>query len=298
MASAVATVASADAFTLAEGPLWDATRERVLWVDIPNGHVLEGRLRGDAIDLVAQTSFDTMVGAVVVADDGRLLVAAQEKLIVVRPTGERGSGPRIVAAGIASRTNDGATDPQGRFLIGTLALDDRVNQEVLVRVEDDGRVTTIDDDLGLSNGLAWSPDGSLLYSIDTKANAVWVRTYEPHAIGKRRQHLVIDGGHPDGMCMDTDGCLWIAIWGGGEVRRYAPDGRALAVVRVPAPHTSSVAFVGPARDLLLITTAQKDLTPDQLEQYPDSGHLFTARVDAIGVPTTPWSASWSPLATT
>ena len=89
--------------------------------------------------------------------------------------------------------------------------------------------------------------------------------------------------------MDTEGNLWVAIWGAGEVRRYAPDGTVLSTVHVDAPHSSSVAFVGERLDTLLVTTARKDLAAEQLERHPDSGRLFLARVDAVGVPTTPWS---------
>ena len=89
--------------------------------------------------------------------------------------------------------------------------------------------------------------------------------------------------------MDTDGNLWVAIWGGGEVRCYAPGGEILATVGVAAPHTSSAAFVGESLDTLLISTARKDLSPEQLEEFPDSGRLFTARVAATGLPTVPWA---------
>lgn len=290
-----AHAASTDTFILGEGPVWDAAHNRVLWVDVNRGEVLEGLLADDTVELTARHPFDGMVGAVVPSADGRLLVAGQEELVVVSPSGRRTRGPRIVRAGVRSRANDGATDPAGRFVIGTLALDDREGHESLLRVEDDGRLTVIDDNLSLSNGITWSADGSLLYTVDTIPQVVWVRDYNVHtgAIGARREHLRVMDGFPDGMCMDTAGNLWIAIWGAGEVRRYAPDGTILDTVRVPAPHTSSAAFVGPDRDLLLITTAQKDLTRVQLDEYPDSGRLFTARVDAVGLPTTAWSGSWT-----
>ena len=297
--------------------MWDAARERVLWVDIEGGAVLEGVLDGEVVEVVARHDLDGTVGAVVPSRDGRLLVAGQEELVVLDPAGgrtpgprtpgprmlaagTRSPGPRIVAAGTHSRTNDGAVDPAGRFLIGTLALEHLEHlehRERLVRVEDDGALTVLDEDLGLSNGLAWSPDGSRLYSVDTTARVVWVRDYDAvtGAVGRRHEHLRFGDPHPDGICMDADGALWVALWGTGQVRRYADDGELLATVEVDAPHTSSVAFVGPDLDVLLITTARTGLTPEQLAAHPDSGRLFTARVDAVGVPTTPWSGSWAPL---
>ena len=290
---------SVESYRLAEGPVWDAAAGRIIWVDILAGLVLEGRLTDGVLAESARHSFDGMVGAAVPAVDGSLLVAAQERLVILAPDGSRQDGPRVVEAGVRSRTNDGATDPSGRFLIGTLALDDRFGAERLLRIEHDGEVTVIDDDLALSNGLAWSPDGSKLYSVDTGRNVIWERDYSPgrKAPGARSRYLTVESGHPDGTCMDADGNMWVAIWGGGEVRCHAPGGEIIATVRVPAPHTSSVAFVGEFLDTLLITSARKDLSPEQLEAFPDSGRLFTAAVGAAGLPTVPWaglSASRAP----
>jgi sugar lactone lactonase YvrE len=95
-------------------------------------------------------------------------------------------------------------------------------------------------------------------------------------------------GSPDGMCVDSAGNLWVAVWGGCEVRCYSPTGQQIAVVEVAAPNVTSVAFVGPDLDILLITTASEQLTPTQLAQYPDSGRLFTCRVGVAGTPVTAW----------
>ena len=97
---------------------------------------------------------------------------------------------------------------------------------------------------------------------------------------------------PDGLCVDSRGYLWVAIWGAGEVRSFSPDGDLVAVVKVAAPHTSSVAFVGDSLDTLLITTASRDLDDAQRRRYPDAGRLFLAHVGATGTPVSPWSESW------
>jgi sugar lactone lactonase YvrE len=289
-----AKAASSEKFVLGEGPLWDAPRNRVFWVDIDRGDVCEGYLAGDAVEVSKRHSFEGTVSAVVVAEDGRLLVAGQTELTVISLSGERTKWHRIVPQGTQSRINDGAVDPQGRFLIGTLALDERAGEERLLRVETDGRLTCIDSDLGCSNGLAWSRDGSRFYSIDTLPGIIWVRDYDSVTgeIGARRELLRIVDGLPDGLCIDTNDNLWIAIWGAGEVRSYSSAGKHLDTVKVSARCTSSVAFVGADLDLLLITTAQAPLTNGQPEVFPDSGRIFTARVNAVGIPTTPWSPAW------
>jgi len=109
--------------------------------------------------------------------------------------------------------------------------------------------------------------------------------------GPRRDLFRVEDGVPDGLCVDAEGCLWIAIWGAGEVRRFTPDGRLVAVLAVPAPLTTSAAFVGPALDLLLVTTATRDMTPDQRAAWPDAGRLFLARPGVSGAPVAPW-AGW------
>jgi sugar lactone lactonase YvrE len=288
-----ATVASERAYGLAEGPLWDAERERLLWVDINAGHVHSGSLEEDVIRPGGQLSLDETVGAVACSADGQLLVAGQRDLYRVGRDSRREVLAKIVPAGQHSRLNDGACDPAGRFLIGSLALDARERQECLYQIGRDATVTILDDDLTLSNGLAWSPDGSVLYSVDTTPGIVWARPYDAAtgSQGPRAAILRLGDGSPDGLCVDTDGNLWVAIWGAGEVRCYTSAGERLATVTVPAPHTSSAAFVGSARDTLLITTARDQLSSAQLDEFPLSGHLFIAHVGAAGVPTTPWSAS-------
>ncbi|MEU9357708.1 SMP-30/gluconolactonase/LRE family protein [Streptomyces sp. NPDC047973] len=283
--------ASVEAFQLAEGPVWDTVRQRLLWVDILAGYVLEGSVDDTTgrITVTRRHSFDSMVGAVAVSDDGTLLVAAQEHLVVLGIDGTRRAGPRIVPPGVRRRLNDGSTDPSGRFLVGTLSLDGPSQQETLVRLEPDGRLTVLDTDLSLSNGLAWSTDGHTLYSVDTLQHTVCVRDYT-HDDAERRVHLRIEDGHPDGIALDAEEHLWVAVWGAGEIRRYSPTGALTSRLAVPAPHTSSVAFAGSDLRTLVITTASVDLTDAQRGQYPDSGRLFTARVDVPGAPVPSWSA--------
>jgi sugar lactone lactonase YvrE len=284
-----ARVASAGGYGLGEGPLWDPWRRRVRWVDIDAGTVHEGRLDGDRVELTGSHHVDRTVGAVVCSVSGDLLVAGAQRLITVTADGPR-PGP-VIAVEASRRLNDGACDPAGNFLVGTLALDGARGGEVLVRVERDQTVTVLDDDLTLSNGLAWSLDGAWLYSVDSVPGIIWIRSYDADSgsVGPRREWLRVTDGLPDGMCADAEGHLWVAIWGAGQVRRYTPEGRLAGIVDLPAPHTTSVAFVGEELDRLLITTATAELSADQLAAYPDSGRLFLARVAVGGRPTPPWS---------
>lgn len=272
------------AHTLGEGPVWDADRGRLLWVDIQAGAVHAGTLDDGAVVVTDRWVVDETVGAVVPAADGRLLVAGRTHLHVLRPDGVLVSGPRVVPGG--RRLNDGACDPAGRFLVGSLALDDDVPQgtERLVRLERDGTLTVLDDDLVLSNGLAWSPDGTRLYSVDSGPGRVHVRDYDAAtgATGARSTLLEVDGT-PDGLTTDADGNLWVAVYGAGQVRCLTPEGTLLHTVEVDAPATTSVAFAGPDLDVLVITTAREGLGEDDLAAHPESGRLFLADVRPLGV---------------
>jgi sugar lactone lactonase YvrE len=286
-----AKAASTDVFGLGEGPLWDPPRRRLLWVDVNAGTVHAGELSGSQVVRRQSWQLDRTVGAVVSSAAGDLLVAGARALITVTAAGSV-TGPAIMPEP-TRRLNDGGCDPAGNFLVGTLALDGARGHEILVRIERDETVTVVDDDLTLSNGLAWSADGTLLYSVDSVPGTVWIRSYDAAtgATGPRREWLRVTDGLPDGICLDAEGYLWLAIWGAGQVRRYAPDGQLAGIVDVPAPHTSSVAFVGEGLDRLLITTAAVDLAAEQLAAFPDSGRLFLADVGVTGLPVTPWSGA-------
>jgi sugar lactone lactonase YvrE len=286
--------ATESAYVLAEGPVWDAAWQRLLWVDVVAGTVFTGSLEAGSVVETSALTVDETVGAVVPAPSGELLVAGRRDLHLVDVNGHSRRLIEVIPADKQSRLNDGACDPAGRFLVGSMALDGRPGQDCLYRWDAAG-MTTLDDDLTLSNGLAWSPDGTTLYSIDTTPGIVWQRSYDPVTgdVGSRSELLRITDGSPDGMCLDADGRLWIAVWGAGEVRCFRPDGEQVAVVQVAAPHTSSVAFVGPELRLLLITTARNELSDEQLANAPDSGRLFLADVGVAGLPV----PGWTPLAT-
>ncbi len=284
-------VASDEAFCLAEGPLWDPAAGLVRWVDISAGSVLAGQLdeRG-RIRITDRFAAPDTAGAIALATTGEMVIAGKHRLYYRDLSGTLTAGPRI-ASGAHRRLNDGKPDPAGRLVVGTLTELGGSQDEFLVRVEPDGEITVIDDDLTLSNGLAWSPDGTLLYSIDTMSQRIFVRDYDAQtgAVGPRGVFATIGDGFPDGLTIDDAGCVWIAIWGGSRVIRLDPAGRPLGELPLPVPHVSSVAFVGPALDTLLITTAYQGLSREQRDAAPLSGHLFTARVGATGVPPLPWA---------
>ncbi|WP_028048166.1 SMP-30/gluconolactonase/LRE family protein [Cellulomonas sp. URHD0024] len=281
-------------YVLAEGPVWSAESRALIWVDVERGEVFEGAIAGDEVVERRRLTFDGTVGAAVPGPDGSLLVAAHDRLVVVESDGTRTAGP-LVVDDPASRTNDGACDPGGRFLVGTMRYDEVGGGDRLLRIEDDGATLTLDTDLSISNGIAWSPDGSAMYNADTMRGTIWTRRYDAATgtVGERRELVTIDG-YPDGICVDAGGNIWVAMWGAGEVHSYSPAGARRDTVRLPAPHVSSVAFAGSALDRLVITTASRDLDDIGRAQFPHAGRIFLADVGVAGAPTHRWSGSWSP----
>ncbi|ETK30613.1 SMP-30/gluconolactonase/LRE family protein [Microbispora sp. ATCC PTA-5024] len=268
----IAESLSTERYELAEGPVWDPLAERLLWVDIPTGRVLEGRWRDGGLRVERTHTLPGTVGAAVPGADGSIAVAARHGFAVIGP--EVTMGPRVLPEGAASRFNDGKCDPAGRFLAGSMALDDRTGGERLYRLEPDGTAVVVAGGLTLSNGLGWSPDGGTMYHVDSVPGVVWARPYdvETGRVGPGRVLTTVTGGLPDGLAVDAGGDLWLAVHGAGEVRRISPAGRPLGTVRVPAPKPTSVAFAGTT---LVVTTA--------------GDGLFAVEAGIGGVPATPWA---------
>lgn len=274
---------------LGEGPTWDPARGVARWVDIDLGHLWQATVDASGVGPIERVlACEPTLGAAVHAEDGGLLLARTRHLEHHDAAGLTVDTVPLVPEGVASRLNDGACDPAGRYLVGSLAQDGRSGQERLWRIEHDGAVTVVDDDLTLSNGLGWSPDGSLLYTVDSVPGTVWVRDYDPDtgATGRRRSLLEIRDGIPDGLTVDAEGNLWLALWGRAEVHCYTPRGRLVCVVQTGAPLTTSCAFVGPDLDLLLITTAGK--ADDGVRQTERGGAVLAVRPGVIGRATTAW----------
>lgn len=286
-------IATDTALHLAEGPLWDPLRGELLWVDILAGAVFRGRLESDGtISTEERVQFPGTAGAVAVSAAGDWVVAGTDRLLFRGADGSIRQGPQLVE-GAERRFNDGKPDPAGRFVVGTKGP---TNHEQLLRIDADGRVDVLDDDLMLSNGLAWTRDGRRMYSIDTPTRRIHVRDYDPvtGASGPRSVFLELVDGFPDGMTTDTEDHLWVAIWGGGCVIRIAPTGEIVGRIEVPAPHTSCPVFAGPDLDTLVITTAREDLAPEQLAEHPLSGRLFTVRTGHRGNPPSFWAGYAGP----
>jgi len=281
---------------LAEGPRWDDETATVSWVDIAQGHVFTGTYAVDRVTAVGRTDFRDTVGAAVPASNGGHLVAAHDRCVLVSPDGTRRSSEPLLDRSAQLRLNDAAVDPAGRLLVGSVALDHRDGSAALFRLESDGTHTVLRDGLNLANGIAWSPDGATLYLVDSVPGVVWSAAYDVDSgeASGWTPLLTEFGGLPDGVSVDSEGRLWVAVWNGSEVACFAPTGERIHTVDLPVPHVTAVAFVGPRRDRLLITSARDELDAEARARYPLSGRLFLADVGAFGLPTRRWSVTDGP----
>jgi sugar lactone lactonase YvrE len=202
--------------------------------------------------------------------------------------GDLGPWLARVEAGVdGNRMNDGKCAPDGSFWAGTMSRDNTPGAGSLYRLDPDTGVHTVLSGLTISNGLGWAPDGDLLYFIDTVTQGVDIVRPEPDGGWQRRDFVRIprEAGVPDGLCVDADGNIWVAMCFGGRVLCYRPDGEHIATVEVPAELTTSVCFGGADLDLLYITTGRVGLSAEQLAAQPHAGSVFVCEPGVPGTPT-------------
>ncbi len=271
---------------LAEGPVWDPATSRLLFVNIMAGEVHEFDPSTGA-DRVLQVG--EPVGVVSPTADGHLIAGLQSGFARIdRRTGTVTKLAAVEADRPDNRMNDGACDSRGRFWAGTLNMRHQREAAALYRLDPDGRVTRVLEHVTNSNGLDWSPDDTRMYYVDTGTGRVDVFAFDAMGgqLSGRRPFVTIPDadGHPDGLIVDAEGGVWVALWGGGVVNRYRPDGALDRQVRVPVSHPTKCAFGGPDLSDLFITTAWQGFTAEQRAAHPHAGGIFHCRPGVTGHP--------------
>jgi sugar lactone lactonase YvrE len=275
---------------LGEGPIWDAARGCLLFVDIMEGdvHAFDPATGVDAIYEVGQP-----VGAVVPTVRGDWLAAVRDGFVRVDPATSATTLAAIVEEDRPdNRMNDGYCDPRGRFWAGTMSMNHVREAGALYRFDPNGQVTRMLTGVTTSNGIDWSPDGRLLYYVDTGTGRIDVFDFDLDrgVITARRVFAAIpeQDGKPDGLIVDADGFLWLALWGGSAVHRYAPDGRRNRTITLPVTHPTKCAFGGPDLSDLYITSASRPLSAAARRAEPHAGSVFHCRPGVKGRAPTPF----------
>jgi len=268
---------------LAEGPVWDADAGLLRWVDILGCRV-------HALDVATGRdewfATPSPVGSIALRNGGGLLLALEDGFWLER----NGRLERLAGVEEDDHTllmNDGKCDRNGRFWAGTVAYDEHEGAGTLYRLDPDGTVTPMIRSLTMSNGIAWNGDDALMYFIDSETHRIDVFDYDPvrgQIAGRRPFAALADGpGVPDGMTIDAEDCLWVAVWGASCVLRYRPNGTIAEVVRLPVSQVTSCAFGGRDLDELFITSARVDLSDAALHDEPLAGGIFRCRPGVSGL---------------
>src|SRR3954469_8559069 len=244
-------------------------------------------LAGDVLSLaddgtVSRKHVGDVAAALRPRRDGGAVIGVQRSFALEDADGSLTTLPELWSdTGV--RMNEGGCDPDGRFWCGSMAYDHRPGAGTLYRLDPGGTVGVELEGVTISNGLEWSPDGSLAYYDDTPTHRISVYDWSPGGglTGRRTFVQLADDENPDGLTVDAEGAVWVALYGGGAVRRYTPDGRLDGVVELPAAQVTACTFGGPRLDRLYITTSRENLPPDA---DPLAGALFVVDPGVAGRP--------------
>ncbi|RIJ50211.1 SMP-30/gluconolactonase/LRE family protein [Maribellus luteus] len=271
---------------LGEGAIWNYRTGELMWVNI-KGKILN--FYNPASGLNKEMLTGQMVGTVVPAESGQVLVALQNGIYSLDPeTGTKKLLADPEADKPDNRFNDGKCDPAGRLWAGTMSLVGAKQAGALYRFDPDTSVHKMVDGVGTSNGIVWSADKTKMYYIDTPTRQVMGYDYdnETGAISHPKVAVEIPegAGYPDGMTIDEEDNLWVALWGGSAVACFNPEnGELIRKIEVPAKNVTSCAFGGNDLGTLYITTARESTSEEDLQKFPHAGGVFKIRPGVKGV---------------
>jgi sugar lactone lactonase YvrE len=270
--------------SVAESPVWDAAARRLLFCDI-NGK----RINALSVDTGAREGWDfpDVVGSFGLCRSGRLVVAQRHHVVLFDPkNGALTDLTPKVEEPATNRLNDGKVGPDGAFWVGSMdGNSPRQKIAALYRVTADGRITKVEDGYAVSNGLAWSPNGRIMYHSDSTAGVIEAWDFDP-TTGGRSAHRVLatlknEDGRPDGAATDMDGNYWSAGPSAGCINCFSPTGVLLRKWAFPVPGPTMPCFAG---DRLYVTSLREGKSAQVLAEFPTLGGLFRAAAPAVGAP--------------
>ena len=273
---------------LSECPVWDAEQQKLYWVDVYNHRVhLFDPLTGN------DTYFDTgdVVSAIVLAGKDRLLIALGDRIaFFCTVTGKVTLLYQTEFPYPNTRFNDGKCDAKGRFWIGSIS--EALGQAELYRYDPDGSLQVMERGLTISNGLGWSPDGSIFYLTDSAQRKIYAYDFEVQTGNISDRRVLIDLSdeisEPDGLAIDGQGNIWSALWNGWGIACFDPTGQEIFRVKLPVQRPTSVTFGGSHLMDLYITTASVGLSQKEIQQGFNAGDLFRFSTQFSGTPAQPF----------
>lgn len=265
--------------TLGEGPVWDERYNMLCWVDIIEGTVHRYSPDEDVHELI---ELNQLVSSIVVREAGGYIVTLQHGFAYLDPETGRLEDLAVLDQDLCNRFNDGKCDPSGRFWAGTMNMEDGASTGSLYTLEPNMEVSVKIRNVACANGLAWNASGDRFYFIDTPTRKVVAYDYDQASGMIFNERTVVEipaeEGLPDGMTIDADGMLWVALWDGWGISRYDPaTGECLDRIKLPVSRVTSCTFGGKDYKDLYITTARVGLTARQLHEQPLAGCVFVCK---------------------
>ncbi len=273
---------------LGEGSFWNYPTQELFWVDI-----LSKKLYRYHPESQTNMGYDmpSFIGTVVPQTDSTAVVALSDGIYIKdMKNGTLTLLSNIEADQPTNRFNDGKADPNGNLWVGSMDLEEKNPTAKLYRVNPNGVVTAMLDSITISNGLVWTKEANTFYYIDTPTMKVRAFDYDATTSNISNGRVVVNVpaelGYPDGMAIDSEDKIWVALWNGNAVVRFDPlTGEVMQKIQVPAHNVTSCAFGGADLDVLYITTASIDMTEEEHRTYPLAGSVFKVVPGVKGVPT-------------
>jgi len=276
--------------TLGEGIIWDHRTGHVLWTDIKQAKLSRCHLESRKVN--HHDLPENLCAFGLTADTGKYICGFNSGFSFYAPRdGAREEIGLVEENWSGTRMNDGRMDRSGRFWTGTM-VEDEAHQPPgagALYSTDGTSIKKHFDDVLISNGLGWSPDNKTMYFSDSPNREIYAFDFDMGkgiASNRRVFASLPEGSFPDGATVDAEGCLWVAIWGAGEVIRYSPIGEVLHKIELEASQVTCVAFAGKNLDHLCVTSARDYLSKDVLAKEPHAGDLFIFKTDVKGLPET------------
>jgi len=268
-----------------EGPVWDSFEQKLYWVDLLKGIYFKAYISSNEVE---EFSIGQSLGFLALRENKKGLVMGvrdgfgfynedEKEFNLIEPSPEQHNSE--------VRFNDGAVDPKGRFFGGTMEWNGAKNKGKLFRLNTDHSWDQLDINFDIPNGMGWNPERDTFYLVDSNHHAIYAYAYDEDSgdLSNKRIHIQFKENEiPDGMCIDSEGGFWIAMWKGSKVIHFDKNGNKMEEIVMPVLHPTSCCFGGKDMKSLFITTSKKALSNKQLEQYPLAGRLFKVETNTIG----------------
>jgi len=267
-----------------EGPVWDEQTHSLYWVDIMMGRFFVGHVESRVIK---EFEVGQPLGVLALRENGGLVMAVRDGFGFY----DESSNQFELIAGSPEydnkevRFNDGAVDPAGRFFAGTMEWEGREDTGKLYRMDADHSFNLVERNIYITNGMDWAPDRKTFYMTDTLRHVIYAYDYDIHtgAVSNRRNYIIFGSDeYPDGMCVDSEGGFWVAMWEGGKILRFDASGKKVGEISVPVLHPTSCCFGGADMKTLFITSSQYPLSEQQKKEWPLAGRTFMLETEIKG----------------